>query len=508
METASTTKPNRPTGLLAFTIVWVGQTISLLGTEMTGFALSFWAFNLAPEGFRATAFAIMNVCHMVPLLVMSPFAGAIVDRSNRKLMMIIPDLASGLTTIAILLLYATGHLQIWHLFITTAIEGTFQTFQWPAYSSAITLMVDKKHYARTSAMNELAGNTSGIFAPMLASALISVFVPNGVVIIMLIDVVTFVAAIGAVLMVHIPQPEATEEGRKGQGNIFREAAYGFQYIFQRPSLLGLQLTFLGGNFFSNLAFTVFVPMILARTNQNALVFGSLNTAGAIGGLVGGLLISAWGGPKRRVYGVVGGWVLSGILGTLLLGLGRGFPAWVVGIFLSAFVIPLVNSSNQAIWQAKVAADVQGRVFATRRLIAWFATPLAAAIAGPLADRVLEPGMRPAGSLAGTFGWLVGTGPGTGMSLLFIFAGIAIVVVSAVAFSFPAIRNVEDILPDHDMIAKAEPQAETVDPTVRMQELLEARQRLLTDPALPDREDALNQIEHELSEIQKQRRSTG
>src|SRR5512145_1337345 len=180
-------KSLRPSGMFAFTLVWIGQTISLLGSAMTGFALTIWAYQLTGS---ATALALVGFCYTVPLLILSPVAGAIVDRSNRKLMMMLSDLVAGLGTVAILLLYATGSLQIWHLYVVAAIEGAFQTFQWPAYSAAITLMVDKKHYARTSAMNELAGNSSGIFAPMLAGAIIGLFAPNGVLIILIFDVIT------------------------------------------------------------------------------------------------------------------------------------------------------------------------------------------------------------------------------------------------------------------------------------------------------------------------------
>lgn len=457
MNTPSSSN-TRPSGMFAFTIVWIGQTISLLGTQMTGFALAFWAFQIAPENVRATAFAIINICNVVPLLVMSPFAGALVDRSNRKLMMILSDLASGLTTLGILLLYATGNLQLWHLFVAAVIEGTFQTFQWPAYSAAISVMVDKKHYTRTDAMNTLAGNSSGIFAPLLAGTIIGLMGANGVVTILLIDVVTFVIAIGGVLIVHIPQPRRSAEGARSQGNLFTEAWYGFPYIFRRPSLLGLQLTFMFGNFFHNLAFTLFTPLLLARTNSDTYIFGVVQTAGAIGGLLGGAALTAWGGPKRRVYGVVGGWLLTGLLSLLPFGLGRALPMWLAGSFLGAFVNPLINSSNQAIWQSKVPPDVQGKVFATRRLIAWFASPLAAALAGPLADRILEPGMQSGEPLASTFGWLVGTGPGTGMSLVFIFAGILVTLVALTAFSFPAVRNAEDLLPDHDTLQPLEEKA--------------------------------------------------
>jgi MFS family permease len=431
--------------MFAFTLVWIGQTISLLGSAMTGFALTIWAYQLTGS---ATALALVGFCYTVPLLVLSPVAGAIVDRSNRKLMMMLSDLAAGLGTVAILILYATGNLQIWHLYVVSAVEGAFQTFQWPAYSAAISLMVDKKHYARTSAMNELAGNSSGIFAPMLAGAIIGLFNPNGVLIILVIDVVTFVAAIGALLIVHIPQPQATEEGQQSRGSLLSESMFGFKYILQRPSLLGLQLVFLSGNFFSNLAYTLMAPMILARTNSNSLIFGSIETAGAVGGLVGGLIISAWGGPKRRVHGVLGGWALSGLLGTLVLGLGRAAPVWLAGAFMGSFLIPLVNSSNQAIWQSKVPPDLQGRVFSIRRLIAWFVSPIAMLVAGPLADLGLEPAMRTESAFSQAWGWLTGVGPGTGMSLVFIFCGIAMLLVGLTGYLIPVVRNAEELMPDH------------------------------------------------------------
>ena len=483
----------RPTGMLAFTIVWVGQAFSLLGTSMTAFALTIWAYQLTGS---ATALALVSFFHITPLLLISPLAGAIVDRSNRKLMMMLSDLASGLATIAILVLYVTGNLQIWHLYVTSVITGTFQTFQWPAYSAAITMIVPKQHYARAHAMNDLAGNTSGIFAPLLAGALLAFIGLGGI---LVIDIVTFTFAIGSLLLVHIPQPKATAEGQASQGSIWKESAYGFRYIFKRPSLLGLQLVFLVGNFFASLAYTLFAPMILARTNNNSIIFGSVQTAGAIGGVVGGLAMSAWGGPKKKVHGVLAGWAASGLLGLFLIGLGRSFPLWAVGSFFATFFIPLVNSSNQAIWQSKVAPDLQGRVFAIRRLIAWFVNPLATLIAGPLADFALEPAMRQGGALTGTFGWLSGIGPGAGMALIIMFAGIAAMFVGLGGYTVPVVRQAEDLLPDHDAVPEAE-----VDLQARLEELLETRRRLITDPHLPDRERALKEVDLALRDLEKQR----
>ena len=436
--------------MFAFTIVWVGQIISLLGTSMTGFALTIWAYETTGS---ATALALVGFFFVTPMLVFSPIAGAIVDRSNRKFMMMISDLAAGMATIAILILHATGHLQVWHLYITGMIEGTFQTFQWPAYSAAITTMIPKEQYGRANGMMSLSDSASNVFAPLMAGALLGIIGLSGI---LFIDIATFLFAVGALLFVHIPQPEATAEGLAGKGSIWKEAAYGFRYILERKSLLGLQIVFLLGNFFVGISGAILAPMILASSGNNEIVYGSVSSAGAIGGVIGGLAMSAWGGPKRRVHGVLAGWAISSLLGVVLMGLGRNLPVWAVASFFGAFFIPIINGSNQAIWQSKVAPDVQGRVFSIRRLIAWFVNPAAMLIAGPLADFVFEPALKPGGSLSNAFGWLVGTAPGSGMSLIFIITGSLAMMVGILSYTVPVIRNAESLLPDHDAAPVAAP----------------------------------------------------
>ena len=449
-----------PSGMTAFWIVWAGQLVSLLGSGLTQFALTIWVFR---ETGQATQLALVGVFFMVPLLAMSPVVGVMVDRYDRKLMMMLSDLAAGVTTIVILILYMSGGLQIWHLYVNAAINGLFQGFQWPAYSAALALMVPKKDYVRVNSMLEIVGPASGIVAPILGGAIIGLGDTSGfdgVVLIMLIDVVTFVAAIGALLLIYIPKPERTEAREKGLGGFFKEAVYGFRYLLDRPPLLALQGVFMLGNlFYSIAAGTLLAPMILARTDSNALIFGSMETVGAVGMVVGGVAIGAWGGFKRRIHGVLLGWAVS-FVGILITGLGRPEPAWMMGlwgagILISALVVSLVNGSNQAIWMAKVAPEVQGRVFTTRRLVAWVASPVARLIAGPLADYVMEPAMGEGGALAGTFGGLVGTGAGSGMSLLFVFSALAGLVIVLGAYFLPIVRDVEDLLPDHEAAVAAQ-----------------------------------------------------
>lgn len=438
----------RPTGMFGFTLVWIGQIVSVLASAMSQFGLTIWMFQQTES---ATALGLMQVFFITPFLLISPIAGVLVDRHNRKMMMMVSDVVAGIATILILVFQSLGILEFWHLYFASVIYGLGMAFQWPAYSAAITTMIPKEQYARANGMMSLIEAGPGVIAPLLAGALLPVVGLTGL---LLFDVVTFLFAVGVLMIVHIPQPPRTEEGRQGQGSIWKEAAYGFKYIFARPSLLGLQLIFFVGNLFSGIGYTLLAPMVLSRTANDSLMLGSVQTAGAVGGLIGGILMSAWGGFKRRVHGVLTGWMISGV-GMAILGLAGGLPVWIAGMIIGSLVGSLINASNQAIWQAKVAPDVQGRVFSARRLIAWFTNPISPIIAGTLADFVLEPQMRTTSALSETFGGLVGTGPGAGMGLIIFFCGLLAVGVGAVGYFIPAIHNAETVLPDHDELPKAD-----------------------------------------------------
>jgi hypothetical protein len=439
----------RPSGMFGFIIVWIGQIISILASGMSGFALNIWLFQQTRS---ATMMGLGFVSFILPFLLLSPIAGVMVDRYNRKLMMMVSDLAAVSATAAILILQATGNLQFWHLFVANVFYGLGNTFQWPAYSAAISTMVKKEQYGRANGLMSLMEAGPGVLAPILAGALLPMIGLTGL---LTIDVLTFFIAIGALLIVHVPQPQKTAEGQQESGNIWKEASYGFTYIFKRPSLLGLQMIFFFGNLFSGIGFTVFTPMILLRTNDNSVILGSINSAMAIGGVLGGIIMSTWGGFKKRTHGVLGGWIASHIF-VVAFGFATAPAFWIPLAVTQAIINPLINTSNQAIWQAKVAPDIQGRVFSARRLIAWFTQPIAPLIAGLLADKWFEPSMTSGTtSLASIFSGWVGTGPGSGMALLFIFAGMGPILVGLTGYFIQPIRDGEALLPDHDTLAKAE-----------------------------------------------------
>ena len=278
----------RLNGMPAFSVIWAGQVVSLLGTAMTNFTIGIWLYQ---QTGLATTFTTLIFFANIPRILLSPFAGAMVDRWNRKTMMMVSDSAAGLITIIIFFLMRGGSLEIWHLYILMALSSAFESFQFPAYSSAITMLVEKKHFARTSAMLSLAEEGSRVLAPILAAALFVVIKLEGII---LIDILSFAVAIFALLLIPIPQPKQSEAGRKAQGGFLKEAGYGFRFIFANPSLLGLQINFIMVNLLG-VSTVLRTPMILARTGNDEATLGIVASIAAVGGVAGGLVMSIWGG---------------------------------------------------------------------------------------------------------------------------------------------------------------------------------------------------------------------
>ncbi len=442
---------NRLSGMRAFYLVAVGQFISIFGTTMTQFGLTIWSWKFVtevqPTADPATAMALVGFFNFAPEVLLSPISGVLVDRWNRKLVMILSDVAAGLATIAIFILYSSGQLQMWHLYVAGAWTGAFKSFQWPAYSAAISTMIPKEQYTRADALLGLTESLSGILAPPLAGLFLGLIGLTGI---MTIDIVTFLAAVAGVLLVAIPQPKVSADGEVKR-SIWKDSLFGFRFILQRPSLLGLQLVFFFGNLLGSIAGILLNPMILSRTGNNEFFLSIVQGAYGAGAVIGGLILVRTGGLKRRTNGVIWGWFFGTFFGLVLLGMGRTLPVWVIVVFASALINIYINASNQSIWQAKVPPDLQGRVFSARRMIAQVVGPLGILLAGPLADRLFEPAMGEGGSLTGTFGWLVGVGPGAGMALLTLICGVIIMIIALIAYRVPVIRNAEDILPDHDVV---------------------------------------------------------
>ena len=437
-----------PSGMFGLTIILVGQAVSILASSMTSFALSIYVFQQTSS---ATSLGLMQTAFTLPYLLIIPLAGVMVDRYNRKLMMMISDLTAGLATILILILLTTGSLQIWYFYLLNGIIGLGNAFQWPAYSAAISTMVPKEQYGRANGMVSFVQAGPGVVAPLLAGAIIPFIGLKGI---LLIDILTFVLAIGILFCVSIPQPARTADGEAGKGNLLQEASFGFKYIFARSSLLAYVILLFLANLFLGFANSVQVPLVLLRSDNSSLILGAVETAGAISWTVGSIVMGVWGGPKRRMIGAIFGWIVFCLFGNLIFALGKGLTVWIPAILIAGFGSNVGTATSQAILQAKVAPDVQGRVFSARRLLTWFPEIFTPTLGGLLADRVVEPAMGSETWLSNLFGWMVGKTPGSGMAIIMFGFGLMTIITMFTGYLVPRIRNIEDILPDHDQMVKA------------------------------------------------------
>ncbi len=429
----------RLAGMRGYTVVWFGQLVSIIGTGMTQFGLVIWMWT---ETGSATAVALTAFFAFVPNVIMMPFAGVLVDRWNRKWTIALTDLTAGIATTGMLALYLADLMVIWHVYVLVAFAGIFQAFQFPAFSAATTLMVKKKHYARASSMVMMAQALSMIIAPILAAILLGI---SEISAIFTVDIVTFLVALACLAIVPIPELDKKEEEEPATvRTVVKGTKFGFQFIFSNRGLLGLQLILFAFNVIATFGIVLLNPMILAKTDNNELLLASVLSVGAIGGVIGGAVISIWGGPKVRVHGVFIGLSIAAT-GGIVIGMGRNEFHWMAGMFLFMSTIALTNSSNQAIWQSKVPPEYQGRVFATRAFIATMGIPLSQLIAGPLTDLWAEPMMENA---TGTLEWMFGSGPGAGMAMIIFFVGVGGVIIGFAGYLFPNVRNVETIMPDH------------------------------------------------------------
>ncbi len=424
----------------SFWILLAGQSLSLLGTGMTSFAVMVWAFEKAGT---ATALSLIGFFACITYVFTSPFAGPLVDRLDRRKVMFFSDLGAGLMTAVLLILNHNGHLQIWHLYLVQGITGIFSAFQQPAFSAALSLIVPRDQYTRANGMLGLAKSSATLLAPAAAGAL---FATVGLNAIMLVDLTTMALALGGLLFVRIPLPPKSGEGSAIKPGWRHQLAFGFRYIFSRPGLRGiLSIHFLINTFATLTYFAVLSPMILARSGDE-VALSVVRTVMGIGGVAGGLVISLWGGPKRKAFLYTASTAVSFLVCDLFMGASRSTLGWSAAGFLSELTIPFIVAPYYSLWQERVPTDVQGRVFSARDMVGAAPQPLGYLFGGLLADRLFEPAMAAGGALAGPFGWLVGTGHGAGMGLMFACTSLLGCLTGVLGLLSPAIQALDDAEP--------------------------------------------------------------
>jgi MFS family permease len=418
-----------------FGVVWLGQLVSNLGSAMTSFGLAIWVYQQTGS---ATQLALIVLASRLPMLLVSPFVGALVDRWDRRWAMILADTGAALGTFATMMLLISGNLEIWHLYLTLAFSGLFQAFQFPAYSAATTLLVPRDQYTRASGLVQLAGSIGRVAAPAIAAIVV---VWSGLTVLFVADFVTFLFAVGTLLVVRFPQAERSVRMGTGIRGLLLEAYEGLQFVLERKALLILMLSFVVVNFGFAFQGVLLIPLLLNLTTEPAA--GLIVSIGAAAVVVGSLGLSVWGGPRDRIAGVYVPIMAMGF-GLILMGISPIVALVVAGIVLMMGTHPTAGGSSQSIWQSKVPPNLQGRVFAIRQVSAIAASPVAFLLAGTLADRYFEPLMEDGG---GILGRVLGSAPGRGIGLMFVLAGVLVMVTAVVAWRNPRIKNLESEIPD-------------------------------------------------------------
>jgi len=390
-------RPQAGGGLGWFGTICFGQLLSQIGTVMTSLSLGFWAF--ATTG-RATELGFVIFFTYFPRMILGPFVGLLVDRRSRKRVLIVCDLLAALGTIALLVLFMTGSLRTWHLYVLTFTTSLFSAFQYPSFVAVATTMLSKRQYVRSGGMLTLLGTGAGFAGPILAGLLYPVVGLKGV---LLVDLATFVFAAGTLVVLGISEDEPVV--RPSESRVLRvrqDLIEGLRFMRTHRSILWYQLSFGIANVFGIMYTTLIRPMVLLRTGGNERMLALVLTLAGIGGIAGSVVVTVWGGARRKHSMVYAGFA-SGFLVQALSGLNLSVVLWAAFSFVYAFAFSIAGAHDVAIRQTKIPPRLQGRVLSIMNSIAGIPMLASTALAGPLADHVFEPAMQSGGSLVRIFG---------------------------------------------------------------------------------------------------------
>lgn len=415
---------------------WVSQTVSELGSSMTEYALILWGYKQMRS---AMTVSLLTFYSYLPYILVSLFAGSFVDRHKKKHIMLWSDSVAAICSLCIALLLIGGKLQIWHIYLSNAVTGFMNSFQSPALSVAIGIMVPKDKLSNASGMNSLSSSFLSVVTPMLAAFISSFWGLKGVII---IDLLTFGFA-SCVLLLFINIPEVIKDASNSTMAISKSCKEGFSFLLQNKDLWYLILSMALMNFFSRLTYENILPaMLLARSGGNERVFGIVSGLLGAGGIVGGLYVSFCRLPKSSVKTVYFSAAFSFIAGDLLMGFSQNIWLWCIASLAASIPIPLINAGQNVILYRRISAEMQGRVFAVRNAIQYATIPIGILLGGFLADYVFEPFMRSGKPFALLLQSFVGSGAGSGMAIMFLCTGILGCTTSILWYRNHDIRGIE------------------------------------------------------------------
>ena len=419
-----------------YIVFWASQTVSQLGSSMTGFALIIWAYKQTNS---AMTVSLLTFFSYVPYVLVSLFAGSFVDRHKKKSIMLWSDSISFLCSLSIVILLITGKLEIVHIYMVNIITGFMNSFQSPASSVVIGTIVPEDKLSNASGMNSLSSSMLAVVTPMFASFISSFWGLEGVII---IDMLTFWFAF-SVLLFYIKIPETTEDISGSIWDIFKGCREGISFLLQNKGLWYLIISMAFMNFFSRLTYENILPaMLLARSGGNETVLGTVSGLLGVGGIAGGLYVSFFKIPKSPVKMIYFSAAFSFIAGDLLMGLGSNIWIWCIAGIAASVPIPFISAGQNVIIYQSLSKDMQGRVFAVRNAVQYASIPMGILIGGFLADYVFEPFMQTRHPLALLPQGIVGSGSGSGMSVMFLCTGILGFITSVLWYRNPELKKLK------------------------------------------------------------------
>jgi DHA3 family macrolide efflux protein-like MFS transporter len=361
-----------------FFTIWTGQAFSLLGSSLVQFALVWW---LTQKTHSATVLATATLMALLPGAFISPVAGVLVDRWNRRRVMITADAITALTIIALAVLFYLDVAQPWHIYVMMFIGSAAGQFHWPAMKASTSLMVPNEHLSRVEGLNQALQGFMGILAPPLGALLIGVMPLQGV---LAIDVITAALAIAPLCFIAVPQPR--QAAPVGKFSLWADLRDGWRYVVGWPGLLAVGVVAMALNFLLNPAFSLMPLLVTEHFKGGAFHLSGLESAMGIGMIAGGLILSVWGGFRKRVLTSLTGLIGMGV-GIAFIGLAPASAFWLAvgAMFWAGVMNPITNGPLFAIVQAKVAPEMQGRVFTFMQSASTFVSPLGMVVAGPVAD---------------------------------------------------------------------------------------------------------------------------
>lgn len=423
-------KSKKKWSLSTFLIIILGQFVSLIGSALSIFAVGIWVLN---QTGKVLDFAVISTFALLPGILALPFSGYIADRFSKKKVMIISDTVAAFGTLTLLIAYSFNFLSMPLIFIAASLSSIGTAFQRPAYLAAITQLVPKQFLGQANGIINLTVSLSEFIAPLLGGLLVLLINLKWI---FILDLGSFLFALITLASITIPK----RLFRKSKESFWKELIGGIRFIKQRKSMIAMVLYFVAFNFFISIAGVLITPYILSLGDSFDL--GKVLAFGGFGGIVGALIMSIWGGFRRRSFGMVGFSLLTGV-SLILLIFNASYIMAGIGVFLFAASLILINSHWQSLIQIKVHAELQGRVFAANQMLTWSIMPIGYLLAGLLSDKFIPLAQSYFKDKFDFFGLL----SMNSLPLTIAISGFFVIIVGIISFAYSPLRKMDSLLPN-------------------------------------------------------------